>query len=300
MGFRTQLNDLFQKATGVRLMEARRDRRRFFRSFAELRLRAIYGAISELRARELPREGGESGEWDLRTAELKVFSQNGEDGIIHQLLQYCRPEVVEYFVEFGVESGAECNTRLLAEVYGWHGAYIEPDVAGFAALQRRYAYSRRVRCMRAAVTPSNVDELFRQLSVPEKFGVLSIDVDGQDFWIWTALPARYQPAIVVIECNTGVDLDLAIAEREGWPWSRRHTANFGASIAALRELGDRRGYQLVHVDLTGINAFFVRSELLDRREANLVGVIERSPNYGLAGKGHPTEGARPTVTVPTS
>jgi hypothetical protein len=95
-------------------------------------------------------------ELDLRTAQLWVFSQNGEDGVLHRLIHGLGIED-PVFVEFGVEDGSECNTRLLAEVFGWSGWYFEPDPEGFEALSDRHRNTPRVRCAQRAISPENVN-----------------------------------------------------------------------------------------------------------------------------------------------
>lgn len=250
-----------------------------------------YTALAELR-RRATEPIDLSAPIDLRMAELKVFSQNGEDGIIAELVRQLQLDNT-WFVEFGVEDGIECNTRVLAEVMGWSGLYLEPSPEHFRSLARRWEGSTTVTVANEAVSPERIDDLFRRHGVPERFGLLSIDVDGQDYWIWEALPDTYQPVIVIIECNTSFPRRQAIVEQRGLPWSPHFSDTHGASVEALRQLGERRGYVLVHVDLAGVNAFFVRADALAGR--HVVGVTSRSANYELHGRCHPSVPTRPTV-----
>ncbi len=87
----------------------------------------------------------------------------------------------------------------LADVLGWQGLFIEPDEASYSELAAKYA-AGRVQTVNAAVTPQNVESLFAAAGVPAEPDVLSIDVDGQDYWIWEALEA-HRPRVVVIEYN---------------------------------------------------------------------------------------------------
>lgn len=221
---------------------------------------------------------------DLRLAEHRVFSQNGEDGVIDALVRIlgCLP----FFVEFGVGDGWSCNTRLLAEVRDWEGLYIEVDRNDFDKLLHRYRFSDAVTCVNASVTPENVSEIFHAAGVPGRFGVLSIDIDGQDFWVWKALSDDFQPDIVVIEFNAehepgemtvesrDVDRDAALGRR------------WGASLDAQIGLASAKGYELVHIDMARVNAFFVaRDVLLPFRESISGRTSPGSPNYGLRGTG---------------
>jgi hypothetical protein len=238
------------------------------------RSRGVYPALSEL-----ARRYGETP--DLTAYELRVFSQNGEDGVLAELLR--RTGIGGGgFVEFGAGDGGEGNTVFLAQVMGWPGVYLEPDPDAYAALERRYRANRGVRTLQAAVTVENVEALFAQAGVPEEPDVLSIDVDGNDYWIWRAI--RRRPRIVVIEYNGALDpLEERVARYDP---ERRwdHTAGYGASLAALERLGAEKGYRLAHTELAGVNAFFVRSDL---GAALPEAVPRRAVNHALMGLEHP-------------
>ena len=194
----------------------------------------------------------------LAAAECRVFSQNGEDGVLHALIQHIT--VPRFFVEFGAGSGAEGNCVLLADVFDWSGLFIESHPPHFEALQSKYRGTRDVDVDRNEVTPSNVVELFATHTVPSEFGVLSIDVDGLDYWIWDAL-VGYRPAIVVIEYNGSFPPGAHhLPSKESARWNGEGA--FGASLRSLVDLGKAKGYELVHTDLTGVNAFFVRGDLV--------------------------------------
>jgi hypothetical protein len=290
MKFYRYANNFLEKLTGRRLMHP--PMRSSSPAPAALDKRAVYTAIAEIRRRNLEPVIPTT-PINLSVAELNIFSQNGEDGIIAELVR-CLPVESRYFVEFGVEDGTECNTRLLSEVFSWSGLYIEPDAAACRKLTDRWSGSETIAVAQDTVTPGNVAELFQRHRVPETLGLLSIDVDGQDYWIWEALPARYRPAIIVIECNSSYRPGYSRVEERGLDWTAQHSDTFGASIEALDLLGESRGYSLVHVDLAGVNAFFVRHDLLRGRNVN--GVTSRYPNYDLRGHRHPPLPVRPTVT----
>jgi hypothetical protein len=240
------------------------------------RSRGIYPSLAEL----VERYGGGP---DLTAHELRVFSQNGEDGVLAEILRRIGTGS-RTFAEFGIQDGSEGTTVFLAQVLGWSGVYLEADPDAYAALERRFSANPRVRTLHAAVEPHNVEALFAQAGVPEEPDVVSIDVDGNDYWIWRALERR--PRVVVIEYNG--DLDPASSQvmpyTPGFRWD--HTSGYGASLGALEALGTEKGYTLVHTELAGVNAFFVRSDLagdLPSGEA----VPRRSANHALMGLGHP-------------
>jgi len=216
----------------------------------------------------------------LSAAELRVFSQNGEDGALAAIFAHIGVEG-RVFVEFGAEDGVECNTRFLAEVLGWSGVYFEADPDYHQSLATRLANRPDIQTLHAAVTPENITALFAAAAVPRSFDLLSIDVDGQDYWVWKALRG-YEPRVVVIEYNAGLPATARLVEPRGRAkWDE--TDYFGASLGALIALATELGYQLVHTELAGVNAFFVRNDLA----SDLPWVpLRRGPNYGLLGLRH--------------
>ena len=216
---------------------------------------------------------------ELTPFEYRVFSQNGEDGVIAEILRRIGA-TSRFFVEFGVGEGLEGNCVLLADVFGWSGLFIEADDAWFAALEAKYRHSPHVRTVRALVTPSNVNDLFAAADVPDEPDVLSIDIDTHDYWVWDAI-VGYRPKLVVIEYNAALDPEARLvkprADDSGWD----ETDYYGASLGAMRSLGEAKGYHYVHADLSGANAFFVRSDLASALD--VVNPPVRPANFYLAG-----------------
>jgi hypothetical protein len=95
--------------------------------------------------------------------------------------------------------------------------------------------------------------------------LLSIDIDGNDYWTWEAITV-VNPTIVVIEYNArfGASRSVTVPYRADFVRSRAHYSMiyYGASLTALWALGRRKGYSLVGCNSAGNNAFFVRQDLL--------------------------------------
>ena len=191
----------------------------------------------------------------LTPHEARVTSQNGEDGVIAEILERIGGPRRRWFSEFGAATGEEGNCVLLAE-RGWSGLFMESDPEAFAALEAKYADRDRVITRLATVTAENVERLLSEAGVPPDLDLLSIDIDGNDYWVWAAL-GSFMPRAVVIEYNANLPLErrLVMPRDDYQRWDG--TDYVGASLAALRALGDAKGYELVHTDSTGVNAFFV-------------------------------------------
>lgn len=260
--------------------------RQVFTEAVRQRQARVYHALPEYRRllQELRRQPGEpAAAADLTGYEFQVCSQNGEDGVLAEILR--RIGVAERtFVEFGVETGTEGNCVALADVAGWSGLFIEADPGAHHHLHQKYRWSEAVRTLHAAVTPQNVEKLFAERDVPQRPDVLSIDIDGGDYWVWQAVEA-YQPRVVVIEYNSALDPRQRLVQPADWPgWDG--TDFFGASLGALVELAGRKGYRLVHCELAGVNAFFVHAGEKGEFPAT-EDVQRRGPNYYLGAFGHP-------------
>jgi hypothetical protein len=124
--------------------------------------------------------------------------------------------------------------------------------------------------------------------VPPEPDVLSIDVDGLDYWIWDSMN-EYRPRLVVIEYNSVLDPARRLVQpREPGGWDG--TDYYGASLGAIRALGESKGYRLVHTELSGVNAFLVREELAEGRFPPVDEVPARGvPNYFQSGYRHPRD-----------
>ncbi len=186
---------------------------------------------------------------DLDRYESRTYSQDGEDGLLARIFQLLGP-ANRFFVEFGTgKSGRQRNTRLL-EKRGWTGLLMD------AAAAENHPRIRKER-----ITAENINDLLLKYGVPEEFDLLSIDIDGNDYWVWRAIEARYRPRVVVIEYNASVPPTASKAIRYDPNYLFRRTDYFGGSLLALDRLGRDKGYALIYCESHGVNAFFVRSDL---------------------------------------
>jgi glycosyltransferase involved in cell wall biosynthesis len=245
-------------------------------------LAALHRAHAEIDGRA----NGASRADRLEGYELRGFSQNGEDGVLAEILGRIGVEN-RFFVEFGIESGREGNCVYLADVAGWDGLFIEAHPDLYRELSERYAGHSRVSTLQAHVTPENVEQLFADAGVPESFDILSVDVDGSDYWIWEALES-FRPRIVVIEYNSALPAHSRLVQpRDHGGWEG---TNFqGASLGAMTRLAGQKGYRLVHTETSGVNAFFVADQLAGTHFPAPESIPERDPNYFQIGYHHPPD-----------
>jgi hypothetical protein len=198
----------------------------------------------------------------LNRYEFGIFSQSGEDGIIAEIFRRIGP-TNRTFVEFGVGDGRQNNTRYLLTT-GWSGTWIEGNEELVIRIRKQYAEKIKqgtLHVSHALVTAEVIESLLERNGVPQEFDLLSIDIDCNDYWVWAAIQ-RFRPRVVIIEYNAffppGHEWVIDYAPDAVWDGTR----NFGASLTALEVLGAKKGYKLVGCNLAGVNAFFVREDLV--------------------------------------
>lgn len=201
---------------------------------------------------------------NIREAELKVFSQWGEDGIIQYLINRV-PIENDTFIEFGVEDYRESNTRFLLRNDNWRGLVIDGDPVNIRSIRdERISVYHDLRSVCAFVTRENINGLISGSGIGGDIGLLSIDIDGNDYWVWEAIDV-VSPRIVVCEYNAlfGPAAAVAVPYDPGFTKEKAHHSRlfFGASLAALCLLAERKGYDFVGCTSAGNDAFFVRKDL---------------------------------------
>jgi len=199
----------------------------------------------------------------LADAEFQVCSQWGEDGIIEWLVHRldCTPET---FIEFGVGNYREANTRFLMCHRTWRGLVIDGSYANIEMIKTDEVFWRHDLSAKAAfITADNINQLIVEAGFEGEVGILSIDLDGNDYWVWKAITA-VKPHIVIIEYNAvfGDLLPLTIPYNADFNWISAHksTLYFGASIRALCDLAREKGYTFIGTTSSGCNAFFIRND----------------------------------------
>lgn len=251
------------------------------------------------RARELERPRHADPRRLLRYG-AKAYSQSDEDGIIAEIFRRVGT-ASRFFVEIGVQEGLECNSLWLL-LQGWSGLWVEADEGCCRAIRgthRHWLDSRALRLACERVTAANVDAMVAKAGGGGEIDLLSLDIDSNDYWIWKAVEAA-TPRVVVIEYNASWPPPAAVTIPYdiGARWGGKNY--FGASLAALARLGGAKGYDLVGCSLSGVNAFFVRRDLIGDRFLNPGSVEDHyePPRYFLAPlvSGHPP-GIGPLVDV---
>jgi hypothetical protein len=216
---------------------------------------------------------------NINEHERKVYSQQGEDGILEAIFAQIG-STNNYFVEFGVGPpykggkkldvkihGLECTTRYLQEK-GWNGLLMNGK--GFPEHNVKEEF----------ITAENINDLFAKYDVPKEFDLLSIDIDFNDLYVWDAITG-YSPRVVVVEYNSAIPPTESKVVKYNAKRMWDYTNYFGASFLAFIKLGQKKGYTCIGCDKLGVNMFFVKDELIDGNfDLKDIQDLYKPPGYG--------------------
>ena len=200
---------------------------------------------------------------DIQQAEFKVFSQWGDDGIIQFLVSYLDIPT-KTFIEFGVEDYSESNTRFLLINNNWKGVVLDGNPKDIQYIQEDEIYWRHdLTAKQVFVTAENINQVIKESGFTGEIGLLHIDIDGNDYWVWKSIEV-VNPIIVIVEYNSvfGMDRAITVPYNPSFDRTEAHYTNlyFGASLKALVQLGEMKEYYFIGCNSNGNNAYFVRRD----------------------------------------
>ena len=196
-------------------------------------------------------------EIDLLFYEKKLISQNGEDGLFEKIFNLIGT-TSKYYVDFGAGNGHFwSNSKYLRKKFGWKGLLLDG---------KKYPPKTAANLHQEFITAENINKIFEKYKVPQEFDLISIDIDGNDFYVWKSLSKFYSPRVVVIEFNSrfNFDQDRVMKYSPFKVWNNV-TEYYGSSILAFYKLGRSLGYSLVYQESCGINLFFIRDDILQSK-----------------------------------
>jgi len=200
---------------------------------------------------------------DLGDVEFSCFSQWGEDGIINWLISQL-PSIPKKFIEFGVDNYQESNTRLLLYLRNWEGLVIDSSDSHIKDIKSQdISWRYQLNAITAFITKDNINSLLEKNKMTSDVGLLSVDIDGNDYYVWKSIDV-VKPIIVVVEYNAvfGDIHSLTVPYNPDFFRTKAHYSNlyFGASLRALIDLGKEKGYTFIGTNTNGVNAFFIRND----------------------------------------
>lgn len=195
---------------------------------------------------------------NIREAELKIFSQFGEDGIIDYLLYKLKLNSKIKFIEIGTGDYEEANTRFLCESRICSGLLID-KIKDLKFVQKRdFFWKNDLYFCQKTITPSNISSVINSYGFKNDCNLLSIDIDGNDFWVLKNIELSHVD-IVVAEYNPlfGSNLSLTVPQNENFDRNKFKKIFYGASLTAIIELMESKGFMFVGANSACNNAFFI-------------------------------------------
>ena len=196
---------------------------------------------------------------NISDVEFRVFSQWGEDGIIDWVINQI-PNISKNFIEIGTEDFKEANTRFLLMNKNWDGVLIEGDKNYVENIKKdRIYWKHNIKVINEFVNLSNIDNIISNLKLKKEIGLISLDIDGIDYWILKKLKLL-KPGIFICEFNPlfGYEKSVTVPYKKKFIRSKEHYSNsyFGASLRAIINLL-KKEYLFIGTNSAGNNAFFI-------------------------------------------
>lgn len=205
---------------------------------------------------------------NLQETGFRVFSQFEEDGLLLYVFSILGMSN-KCFIEIGADDGINSNCSNLYFNHGWHGLFIDGNKKSIQIGKRFYAkqphpwmYKPKFLC--AFVTKENINQLIKKEGFEGEIGLLSVDIDGNDYWIWDSLDI-VSPQVVIIETHNEFGLNnIVVPYNANYTFPGKHPVYHGASPIAMTKLASKKGYRLIGANQYGFNFIFIRNDLLEK------------------------------------
>lgn len=199
---------------------------------------------------------------------FRVFSQFEEDGKLLFIFSIIGMNN-RSFIEIGSDDGVNSNSANLYFNFGWHGLFIDGNKGSirrgkkfFARYPHPWFYKPKFVCSK--VTRENVNDLIEKAGFGGETGLLSIDIDGNDYWVWDALTVA-EPQVVIIETHNEFGMNNIVVPYDAdYSYPGKHPVYHGASPVAMNKLANKKGYRLVGANELGFNFIFVKNGLAEK------------------------------------
>ncbi len=219
-----------------------------------------YGSIIEL--------GLQKFRYSLR----RRFSHANEQQILRRYIDEILPsDYPRTVVDIGAGNGVRWSNSYALLLENWKALGVEADAQKYRLLSRAYRGFPQAKACHTLAAPDNICQTLEDFGIEKKFGVLSLDIDGNDYWVLDTILSRFRPGLVVTEINENIPPPLRFVVKFDRDFQLRYHF-FGYSISALEDLCDSRGYGILQLEYN--NAFLAPKELGSQHFRNAKSVYE--------------------------
>jgi len=194
---------------------------------------------------------------------FRVYSQFEEDGLLLYIFAAIGIEH-KTFIDIGSGDGIKSNCANFAVNFGWNGLFIDGNPANIEKGKKYYANNPDTTLfpptfVNAFIQRENINELIKHQGFTGGVDLISIDIDGNDYWIWDALTV-VEPRVVIIETQIAYGMNsIVVPYDKNYVYPGKHPDYFGASPVAMEKLARKKGYRLVGANNYGFNAIYVKN-----------------------------------------
>ncbi len=203
----------------------------------------------------------------LNETGFRVFSQFEEDGLLLFIFSVIGMDN-KTFIEIGSDDGINSNSANLYFNFAWDGLFIDANPKSikrgkkfFSKYPHPWFYNPKFCCSK--VTRENVNDLIKGSGFEGEVGLLSIDIDGNDYWVWDAISV-IDPKVVIIETHNEFGLrNIVVPYDPEYFYPGKHPLYHGASPTAMTKLANKKGYRLVGANDLGFNFIYIKNGIAD-------------------------------------
>lgn len=201
------------------------------------------------------------------------FSKSREDQILAKYVaELLLPDHDRTAVDIGAGDGLRWSNTYALFLNGWRGLGVEFDTWKFLKLARAYKYFPEVYATRNRAMPENIGSILRSYGIGKNFSLLSLDIDGNDYWVLRAILSEFRPQLIVTEINEKIPPPIRFVVKYNPDFQLRHHF-FGYSIAVLSDLCEEFGYVILELEYN--NAFLAPKELAEGRALDMQAAYRR-------------------------
>ena len=221
--------------------------------------------------------------------EKAFLSQYGEGGLIASLLnEFCSKPGPTLEFGFSIFENNSIASILQSERVGYYIDGSNREVALAQRLIEKQKLAAKIKLRKAFISVDNINQLICDFGLSGEIDYLSIDIDGNDFWIWKAIEV-ISPRIVSVEYNAsfGPSLKVTVPYLATFDRHKYHISGLchGASFSALIELGKLKGYTCLGADSAGLNLYFLRNDIAVKSDMNVFEEVKFRPHLDRLSRG---------------